>query len=196
MDGYMKIYVKKDRIGHVRYEIGNDYGFKEIRGLSVGGDFPNLYTIYERGEEDSHYISVYNTDEYLASEKIPLEREELVSALAYTKTNDQEHEEYGMLSQNCNDFTAGVLSAAGKPGCVGDYLSPEQKDDLRLSQGSDLIKCKIPKKIDDWNDEFKDGAKKVKNKVKEVVCNGIVKVNSYIRQGSDVEGYTRSCGRH
>lgn len=196
MDGYIIIYTKNDFVGHVRYEIGNDYGFKEIRGLSVGGDIFNKKTRYEQGEEDKDYISVYNTNEYLASEKIPLEREELVSALAYTKTNDQEHEEYGMLSQNCNDFTAGVLSAAGKPGCVGDYLSPEQKDSLRLSRGSDLIKCKIPKKIDDWNDEFKDGAKKVKNKVKEVVCNGIVKVNSYIRQGSDVEGYTRSCGRH
>lgn len=195
MDGYIIIYTKKDFVGHVRYEIGNDYGFKEIRGLSISRPFGGK-TIYEKGEEDSNYISVYNTDEYLASDKIPLEREELIGALTYTKANDEEHEEYGIISQNCNDFTAGVLSAASKSGCVGDYLSPEQKDGLRLSRSSDLIKCEIPKNFDDWNQEFKKATKNIKDKAKQTICKGIVNVGSYTRSGYDVEGYTRSCGRH
>lgn len=81
-------------------------------------------------------------------------------------------------------------------GCVGDYLTSEQKDGLRLSQSSDLIKCKIPKKIDEWNEKFENTTKNIKDKVKQTICNGLINVSSYNRLGHDVHAYTRSCGRH
>lgn len=189
MGAYLKIFIKKDKIGHVRYEINDGLGYKEIRGLSVKwtmDNFPNIKeTIYEKGEEDSHEISVYDEDYYLPSGEIPLNREELVGAIAYTKENDETNQKYNLVTNNCNDFTSGVLAAAGKKGCVGDYLSQEQKESLRLSQLSDLDKCRIPKKIE-----------KIKEKTKQTVCNGIVTVGSYMRKGNLVEGYMRSCGRH
>lgn len=85
MSGYMIIYTKKDRIGHVRYEIGDGRGYKEIRGLSVSFEDWKSETIYEKGEEDSHGISVYDTEQYLASEEIPLDREELLGVISYTR---------------------------------------------------------------------------------------------------------------
>lgn len=67
MDGYLKIYIKKDNVGHVRYEIGDGRGYKEIRGLSVKANIDwfntNVETIYEKGEEDSQGISIYNEEE-------------------------------------------------------------------------------------------------------------------------------------
>lgn len=36
MEAYLKIYIKKDKVGHVRYELNDGRGYKEIRGLSVG----------------------------------------------------------------------------------------------------------------------------------------------------------------
>lgn len=200
MDGYLKIYTKKDWIGHVRYEIGDGRGYKEIRGLSVRVETSwqgiSAETIYEKGEEDSHGISVYNQDEYLASDKIPLEREELLGAMVYTKENDEEHQEYGALKNNCNDFTSGVLSAAGQKGCVGDYLTKEQKEDFRLSKGSDFINCRIPKVTEEGIEKTKEITNKVKEKVKKSTCSGIVSVSGYMRLGEPVEAYTRSCGRH
>lgn len=189
MGAYLKIYIKKDAIGHVRYEIGDGRGYKEIRGLSVGVNLDwfksGVETIYEKGEEDSHGISIYDEDYYLPSDEIPLEREELIGAMAYTKENDEKEQSYNVVTNNCNDFTSGVLAAADKKGCVGDYLSKEQKEGLRLSQLSDLDKCRIPRKIE-----------KLKEKISEPVCNGIVSVGSYMRMGNLVEGYQRSCGRH
>lgn len=162
MSGYMIIYVKNDAIGHVRYEIGDGLGFKLIRGLSVDGDILNPQTIYERGEEDSHGISVYDQDYYLPSDNIPLNRDELVGALAYTQSNDEEHEDYGVLSQNGNDFTAGVLAAAGKEGCVGDYLTAEQKNGLKASRNSDFVKCRIPRSIDETIEKVNGTVTKIK----------------------------------
>lgn len=104
MAGYLIIYTKQNYVGHVRYEIGDDHGYKEIRGLSIKWDIDLKHigseTIYEKGEEDSNYISVYDQSEYLASDIIPLEREELIGAMVYTRENDDNHEEYGILSQN------------------------------------------------------------------------------------------------
>lgn len=185
MDGYVKIYIKNNYIGHVRYEIGDDRGNKIIRGLSVRGDVFNPNTIYEVGETDSNGISIYNQKYYLPSAMIPLEREELISAIAYVKTVDEENQEYGIISRNCNDFTSDLLSVIGKKGCVGDYLSEEQKEILHASQISDIVKCRIPRKIDNAVQD-----------VKEKICNGWVKVNGYIRSNGRVEGYVRSCGRH
>lgn len=200
MYGYMKIYVKNDWVGHVRYELYDDYRYREIRGLSVGGGLSDMHTIYERGYLDKDDISIYNQEEYLASEEIPLDYDGFTGAMIYTRINDESHEEYGFVSQNCNDFTSGALSAAGQTGCVGDYLTPAQKDSLRLSQGSDLIKCRIPKKAEDWikdlQDKFKETIGNLKNKVKQRICNGTVNVGSYTRDGYPVEGYTRVCGRH
>lgn len=200
MSGYMIIYVKNDVIGHVRYEIGDGRGYKQIRGLSVkwekDSSIPSANTIYEKGEEDSHGINVYDQDYYLPSDKIPLNREELVGALAYTQKNDEEHEDYGVLSQNCNDFTAGVLAAAGKEGCVGDYLTAEQKSGLKASRSSDFVKCRIPRSIDETIENVKDKVSKLNKQIKKTVCNGIVHVKSYMREGHHVEAYTRSCGRH
>ena len=185
MGAYLKIYIKKNAIGHVRYEIGDGRGYKEIRGLSSNLLSWGKKTVYEKGEEDSLGISVYNQDHYLPSDEIPLEREELIGAIAYTKENDEKEQSYNAVTNNCNDFTSGVLAAADKKGCVGDYLSKEQKEGLRLSQLSDLDKCRIPRKIE-----------KLKEKISEPVCNGIVTVGSYMRMGNLVEGYQRSCGRH
>lgn len=199
MDGYMTIYTKNDRVGHVRYEIGDGRGYKEIRGLSVSKMYKGK-TIYEKGERDSHGISVYNTDEYLASEKIPLTREELLGAMVYTRDNDEQHEDYNVISQNCNDFTGGALAAAKQKGCVGDYLTDEQKEDLRLSQSSDLIKCRIPQKIEKDIEKEVEKFNKISNTAKERIqqdiCNGIVNVGSYSRLGNNVGAYTRNCGRH
>lgn len=189
MEAYLKIYIKKDKVGHVRYELNDGRGYKEIRGLSVKlnrNNFPKITeTIYEKGEEDSHGISIYNEDNYLPSNEIPLSREELIGAIAYTRENDEKDQNYNPFTNNCNDFTSGVLAAADKNGCVGDYLSKEQKEGLRLSQLSDLDKCRIPRKIE-----------KIKEKISKPVCNGIVTVGSYMRMGNLVEGYQRSCGRH
>ena len=197
MEGYMIIYVKKDKVGHVRYEIGDGRGYKEIRGLSVKWNPSwtslDMETVYEKGEEDSHGNSVYDTDIYSASDKIPLDREELLGAMSYTRENDDEELEYGVVSKNCNDFASGALSAAGKDGCVGDYLTNEQKEDLQLSQTSDLIKCRIPKQVERG---VKKVAKFVNKIAKQSLCNGTVRVSGYQRLGHSVSGYTRSCGRH
>ena len=74
MSGYLKIYIKNDRIGHVRYEIGDNQGYKMIRGLSVS-KFYNGNTIYEIGEKDSNGINIYNQKYYLSSPQINLNRE-------------------------------------------------------------------------------------------------------------------------
>lgn len=150
-------------------------------------------TIYEEGEEDSHGISIYNKDKYDASPKIPLEREELVSAIAYTKINDEKHEDYGLFSQNCNDFTADLLSYIGKKGCVGDYLSEEQKERSKLSGNSDFIKCRIPKNYEIGKQRLDEDFQKLR---KPDSCNGLVRVGNYTRDGHPVSGYTRVCGRH
>lgn len=185
MFGYLKIYVKKDNIGHIRYEISGDYGFKMIRGLSVSKLFRDKQTIYEKGEEDSHGISIYNKKEYIPSKEIPLNRQELISAVAYTKTNDENPPEYYLADNNCRDLMAGLLAASGKEGCVGDYLTNEQKSDLRLSRLSDLDKCEIPRIVEKGMD-----------KAQQAACKGIIQVGSYLRQGNLVEAYTRNCGRH
>ncbi len=194
MGAYLKIYIKKNAIGHVRYEIGDGRGYKEIRGLSVKySNFIKKETIYEKGEEDSHGISIYDEDNYLSSDEIPLEREELIGAMAYTKMNDEKEQSYNAVTNNCNDFTSGLLAAAGKKGCVSDYLSKEQKESFHGSQALDFYKCKIPEKAENFAKKVGD---KIKEKSKEVVCNGIVTVGSYMRMGNLVEGYQRSCGRH
>lgn len=195
MEGYLKIYTKNNIVGHVRYEIGDDRGYKEIRGLSIS-KFYNGNTIYEKGEEDSHGISIYNTKEYSSSPKIPLSREELIGAMVYTRENDEQHKEYGLLTQNCNDFTARVLSAAKQKGCVGDYLSAEQKSNMHLSQASDFIKCKIPQKLEEKVETIKNNSQKISEQFSKIRCSGIVTVGSYIRDGQKIEGYTRNCGRH
>lgn len=101
-----------------------------------------------------------------------------------------------MLRKNCNDFASGVLAAAGKEGCVGDYLTNEQKEGLRLSQASDLIKCHIPKQVEKGVKEVQKTAKLVNKVAKRTLCGGTVSVSSYKRLGHSVSGYTRSCGRH
>lgn len=192
MGAYLKIYIKKDKVGHVRYELNDGRGYKVIRGLSVSKPIIGN-TIYEKGEEDSHEISIYDKDYYLPSDEIPLSREELVGAVAYTRENDEKDQNYNLVTNNCNDFTSGVLAAAGKDGCVGDYLTKEQKEEFHGSQGSDLFKCKIPNIV---GEEVSKGAKIFKDNVRKTACTGSVFVNSYFRDGHFVEAYTRSCGRH
>lgn len=188
MKGYLISYTKNDSIGHVRYEIGDAKGYKEIRGLSIAIPFIGD-TIYEKGEEDSHGISIYDREVYLPSKKIPLTREELIGAIAYTKENDRKQQNYRLLFNNCNDFASGVLSAAGKRGCIGDYLSEEQKQGFKSSRFSDFSKCKIPQKIE-------DGIEQIKEKGRERMCNGLVYVKSFVRDGELIEPYIRRCGRH
>ena len=77
------------------------------------------------------------------------------------------------------------MASIDKNGCVGDFLSSEQKNVLRLSNSSDILKCKIPKNINETIE-----------KTKENFCNGLVKVNSYLRNCENINSYLRSCGRH
>lgn len=129
----------------------------------------------------------------LSSEKIPLDREELIGAIAYTKENDEKDQNYNVITNNCNDFTSGVLAAADKKGGVGDYLSKEQMDSFHASRSSDFLKCKL---LDDVGKGIDKGIKITKEAVKKVACTGQVYVNSYFREGDYVKAYTRSCGRH
>lgn len=152
---YIRIFIKDGGLRHVRYEVVDEDGNRTVRGLSTDKGKPS---IYEKGEEDSHGISV-DDKEYKASDKIFLTKEEVDKAQEHIAKLDEDNPKYNWALRNRADFTAEFLSTIGKDGCLGDYLSDEQKVWCSGSGFSEFVKCEIPEVIGmprSYNDEEPD----------------------------------------
>lgn len=171
---YMRIYVKDNMVGHVRVEIVDEKGNRAIRGLNSVNPITFGETIYEKDKLDSSGKSVDSKD-YLPSQKIFLTKEEYDNAHKRIEEMDKNPPKYNAALYNCDDFVNDIIYHTGLDKKVGDYLTDKQEG--RLSSGSDLLKHQIPRFIgypndfDDSKPELMDEKEIVsfdkKNKIKQ-----------------------------
>lgn len=139
---YMRIYVKNNKIGHVRIEIVDAKGNRTIRGLNNNWLQKGDGTIYEKGEKDSSGISIDDKKQYLPSKKILLTQEEYDKAHKRIEELDKHNPKYKSVLYNCDDFVIDIIKHSTFNEDLNKYFSTMQK--INLSSGSNLIKYKIP----------------------------------------------------
>lgn len=139
---HMKIYVKNGTVGHVRIEVVDEEGNRIIRGLN--SDYWHLEPVLEKGELDSSGLSIDDKAAYTSSEEIELSDQQLEAVKEYLNDKDKSEVKYNMLDANCVDYVNNVLKAAGVEGSMGDYLSEEQVEKIKISQLYDTLRDNVP----------------------------------------------------